>query len=136
MLKVRAVIWLSGAKGLRAALENNGFVPRTMAKDDEQSNILHVRGVGGVYEDEGKLLGLFEQFGEPLQAVVRHRIDEKTGANTSWALVTMATRTGAEAAFGCAETGQVWCWGYPHLWLGAASGSDVAACAGYRAARH
>ena len=63
-----------------------------------QGTVLHVRGVGGELEDEDALSTLFSQFGGVVQATVRHRIDKATGANTSWALVTMMGRKGADAA--------------------------------------
>jgi hypothetical protein len=84
------------------------------------ANLLHVRGIGGALEAEAALTAFFGQFGECLQAAVRHRIDEDTGMksaslytasriqarcaqdsaraerNTSWALVTFASRAAAE----------------------------------------
>ena len=63
-----------------------------------QGTVLHVRGVGGELEDEDALSTLFSQFGGVVQATVRHRIDKATRANTSWALVTMVGRKGADAA--------------------------------------
>jgi hypothetical protein len=59
---------------------------------------LHVRGVGGELEDEEALLQTFRRFGDTTQATVRHRIDASSGENTSWALVTMNSREGADAA--------------------------------------
>jgi hypothetical protein len=69
---------------------------------------LHVRNVGvegwdgtpegrGTYEEEEQLGHVFRQFGEFVQATVRHRIDG-AGRNTSWALVTMADAASAERA--------------------------------------
>ena len=58
--------------------------------------ILHVRGVGGKFEDEDELSKVFSSIGNLVETTVRHREDEATGANTSWALVTMATLMCAE----------------------------------------
>ena len=58
--------------------------------------ILHVRGVGGKFEDKDELSKVFSSIGNLVQTTVRHREDEATGANTSWALVTMATLMCAE----------------------------------------
>jgi hypothetical protein len=63
---------------------------------------LHVRGIGadntGEYETEGGLRRVFEQYGEVVQATVRHRIDAESGLNTSWALVTMGDVVSVMAA--------------------------------------
>ena len=62
---------------------------------------LHVRGIGGPTQEPGKfesvdaLRELFQQYGEFIDATVRHRIDSKTGENTSWALVTMGDAAAA-----------------------------------------
>ena len=64
---------------------------------------LHVRGIGGPTQERGKfesvdaLRELFQQYGEFIDATVRHRIDRKTGENTSWALVTMGDAAAAAA---------------------------------------
>ena len=50
---------------------------------------IHVRGVGGALEVKAALVSVFAQFGPVVATNVRHRIDEETGENTSWALVTM-----------------------------------------------
>jgi hypothetical protein len=39
-------------------------------------------------------------FGEVLGVAVRHRIDKETGANSSWALVTMEDRVAVDRALG------------------------------------
>merc|ERR1711871_1136567 len=65
---------------------------------------IHVRGVGTKFEDEDALKVVFAQFGAVLQVTVRHRIDKDTGANTSWALVTMESKDGAEAVIAGAES--------------------------------
>ena len=59
---------------------------------------LHVRGVGGEFEDEDALTKVFTTYGEVVQATVRHRIDSASGANTSWALVTMGSVAAVEFA--------------------------------------
>jgi hypothetical protein len=59
---------------------------------------LHVRGVGGTLEQEGQLEAIFARFGRVVQTTTRHRVDPKSGVNTSWALVTLATRAAAQAA--------------------------------------
>ena len=64
---------------------------------------LHVRGVGGDFEDERALSKVFLRFGEVIQATVRHRVDE-SGANTSWALVTMGSVAAVEEAISAAES--------------------------------
>ena len=65
------------------------------AEAQEGSHKLHVRGVGGRFEDEGHLRELFGQYGHVLQATVHHREDED-GNNTSWALVTMQNEKSVE----------------------------------------
>ena len=52
---------------------------------------LHVRGVAGRFENENELSALFEEISSRrvLQVTVRHRVDDTTGANISWAMVTM-----------------------------------------------
>jgi len=70
---------------------------------------IHVRGIGvdgwdgteegrGTYENEQALAKIFAPFGQCLSVKIRHRIDVADGANTSWALVTMATSDAVEAA--------------------------------------
>ena len=60
--------------------------------------MLHVRGVRAGAESEADVTRLFEHFGAVVQVTVRERTDPATGADTSWALVTMASRRGADAA--------------------------------------
>jgi hypothetical protein len=74
---------------------------------------VHVRGVGvdgwdstaagkGTYEDAEKLKAIFMPFGGVVEvAKIRHRVVD--GANTSWALVTMATAEGVRAAVSKSE---------------------------------
>ena len=57
-----------------------------------------MRGCAGEFEDERALIEEFSVFGTVVQATVRHRVDKETGANTSWALVTMAHYKGADRA--------------------------------------
>ena len=75
---------------------------------------IHVRGVGkhgwngkaegrGEYESEPKLRALFAFAGAVVGVHVRHRIDMETGENTSWALITFATKAMAEKALEKAE---------------------------------
>ena len=79
--------------------------PRAVASPDTSASEvdaapgsqLHVRHVGGKYEDEAVLCAVFAQIAPVVQATVRHRIDPTTGENTSWALLTMETRAGSEA---------------------------------------
>lgn len=77
---------------------------------------LHVRGIGvhgwdgtpegvGAFESEPALRTVFARFGHMVQATVRHRIDEVSGANTSWALVTMLDKASAERAVEAAVVG-------------------------------
>ena len=61
------------------------------------------RFVGGKFEDEKALSRVFGRFGEVIQATVRHRIDD-SGANTSWALVTMVSVGAVESALAAAES--------------------------------
>jgi hypothetical protein len=76
--------------------------------------MLHVGGIGlqgwnrtpegeGEYENGLKLGEVFNQFGPFEQAVVRHRYDEHTKMNTSWAVVTMGTKAAAMAALSAPE---------------------------------
>ena len=64
---------------------------------------IHVRGIGEKFETEEAMVEIFAQFGTVSQVQIRHRIDEDTGANTSWALVTMDSRDAAEAAIASAD---------------------------------
>ena len=57
---------------------------------------LMVWGIGGEYESKEALSRIFGQFGTVHDAAVRHRIDDD-GQNTSWALLTMAAASEAEA---------------------------------------
>jgi hypothetical protein len=57
---------------------------------------LHVRGVGGSWEDEEVLAAQFGRCGTVLQATVRHRIDRTSGLNTSWAQVSMMSSEEAQ----------------------------------------
>jgi hypothetical protein len=78
------------------------------SQHDAAEQVLHVRGIGvdgwdgtvdgrGTFEYEEPLKNFFVQkFGPVVNVTVRHRI--ANGANTSWALVTMETAEGAEAA--------------------------------------
>jgi hypothetical protein len=52
---------------------------------------LHVRGINGDFETEEGLRQAFSAYGKFSSALVRHRTDE-VGNNTSWALVTWATK--------------------------------------------
>ena len=47
---------------------------------------------------EAALRTVFARYGHLVQATVRHRIDPASGANTSWALVTMLDKAGADRA--------------------------------------
>ena len=62
---------------------------------------LHVRNIGkdsnGKYDSENALRKVFSEYGEFVQATVRHRISED-GTNTSWALVTMVDKAAADRA--------------------------------------
>ena len=75
---------------------------------------IHVRGIGkhgwngnaegrGEYESEPKLRELFAFAGAVVAVYVRHRIDMETGENTSWALITFASKAMAEKALEKAE---------------------------------
>ena len=72
--------------------------------DPTPGSQIHVRGVGGKFEAEAAIIGVFARFGPVVQATVRHRIDKATGANTSWALVTMESRDSAEAVLAAASS--------------------------------
>jgi hypothetical protein len=85
----------------------------TQEDEPEDGVQVHVRGVGvcgwdgtpqgkGKYEDESQLALVFGQYGQFLQATVRHRIDKVSGQNTSWALVTMADKASASAVVAAA----------------------------------
>lgn len=71
---------------------------------------LHVRGIGGptadpgVYEDPEALRAIFEEYGKFGDAVIRHRVDERSGKNTSWALVTMCDAESAARVLEAAAT--------------------------------
>jgi hypothetical protein len=68
---------------------------------------IHVRGVAETFESADALVAVFSRYG-PCDAncppIVRHRIDEQTRKNTSWALVTMETRAAAEAVMAAAPS--------------------------------
>ena len=91
--------------------ETNGTGSMSDVMDElmEAGHQIHVRGIGvdgwdgteegrGTYENEQALAKIFAPFGQCLSVKIRHRIDVADGANTSWALVTMATSDAAEAA--------------------------------------
>lgn len=79
----------------------------------EEGLTLHVRGIGGstpdpgVYEDVQALRMIFEAYGTFRDAVIRHRVDEETGKNTSWALVTMCDVESAQRVLEAAAIGGV-----------------------------
>ena len=54
---------------------------------------VHVRDIGNVANTERKLQQLLQRFGKVSQATIRERKDATTGADTSWALVTMENQT-------------------------------------------
>jgi GAF domain-containing protein len=70
-----------------------GFV-----KQQDHSRQLHVRGIGAQYESEEALIDVFSMFGTVDHAIVRHRVSADGETNTSWAIVTMATPEGKQAA--------------------------------------
>jgi hypothetical protein len=83
--------------------------PLLSLDEETEGTRLHVRGIGvhgwdgvvdspGWFEDESRLKDLFLPYGEVLSVAVRHRIQD--GANTSWALVTMANNASAELVLG------------------------------------
>jgi hypothetical protein len=56
-----------------------------------QKNSLHVRGVGSIRGDKkAQLRAAFGRFGDVISVVVRTRVAETTGKDTSWSLVTMS----------------------------------------------
>lgn len=68
----------------------------------EEDVTLHVRGIGGPTEEPGPyenfeaLKQVFKPYGEVVDVVVRHRVED--GHNTSWALVTMESEASAQKA--------------------------------------
>ena len=61
---------------------------RSKSEGEEAGCVLHVRGIGGEYEDETALQRLFSQFGTVIQATVRHRtqvIQSPPPPLTTWA---------------------------------------------------
>ena len=62
---------------------------------------IHVRGVGGRFENRGVLTSVFAKYGEVTEAWVRRRFDSD-GNNTSWALVTMANVKAASSVLASA----------------------------------
>jgi hypothetical protein len=62
-----------------------------------EDSTLHVKGVGGMMGEE-TLLALFGVFGTVVQAIVRREKDERSGDDTSWALVTMKSVASCERA--------------------------------------
>eukprot|EP01048_Picozoa_sp_COSAG05_P006153 COSAG05_NODE_386_length_10463_cov_4.066673_5_plen_1003_part_00 len=88
-----------------------------------QRCMLHVRNVGqdgwdgteegrGTYESAEALSKIFSRFGDVVSTEVRHRISLGTGGdgldeNTSWALVTMATKAACDRAMQAGEHGGV-----------------------------
>lgn len=98
-----------------------GFGVRSTDSDRDESTTLHVRGIGGepcscgkhfdkgkhctcygVYENVAALQRIFAAYGKVIVdgdvTKVRHRIDESTKENTSYALVTMADKAAAARA--------------------------------------
>ena len=65
---------------------------------EEAGSTLHVRGVAAGPDADARLVQLFSAFGTVVQVTVRERWDQTSGADTSWALVTMASKHAAEQA--------------------------------------
>jgi hypothetical protein len=62
-------------------------------KELDKGTRLHVRGIGaqgGKFESEEALRKIFSPFGDFEGATIRHR-EDASGANTSWAIVTMGS---------------------------------------------
>ena len=68
---------------------------------------LHVRGVGQALGTEEALRAYFSKYGAFKQATVHKRQDQATGANTSWAVVTMEDEVSANAVLAVANTKQL-----------------------------
>jgi len=66
------------------------------SRAEQLARQLFVSGVGGRFENENQLSAVFEKFGRVVQATVRVKVDDLTGKNKSWAMVTM--EDGAAAA--------------------------------------
>jgi hypothetical protein len=88
LMSLVALTWATNTRQEKARKTDNADGSSSTG-DVEDSNELHVRGVGDKFESEEKLSAVFSQFGHVVQATVRHRVDTDTGVNTSWALVTM-----------------------------------------------
>ena len=71
---------------------------------DAELAAVHVRGIGGTteepgrYENEAELRTVFERFGPVKHITVRHRTNDNTGSNTSWAIVKFQQKDGADQA--------------------------------------
>jgi hypothetical protein len=122
-------------KRAESGMEKSGMTTREFEEAQEAElggTQIHVRGVGvdrwdgtpegkGAYESKAALTEIFKQFGNCLQATIRHRIEGPSGKwdpeetlaadwpsegskNTSWALVTMETATAVNIAIKASET--------------------------------
>ena len=83
---------------LKIAKSSSGGLKQLEERSEDEQCTLHVRRIGmGGCKSEMLLRQVFSQFGGFVSATVRERTDP-SGADTSWALVTMATATAARAA--------------------------------------
>jgi len=64
-------------------------------QESDDGCTLHVRGVLAGKEATANVSKMFSKFGTVVQVSVRERTDPETGADTSWALVTMSSRKAA-----------------------------------------
>jgi len=74
------------------------FVKRLRENAAEDGYTLHVKGVKKGPHCEEELMLIFSQFGEVVQVTIREKVDEKTGADASWALVTMGSSNAVQSA--------------------------------------
>jgi serine/threonine protein phosphatase PrpC len=98
-ITIRALARRMGLSGVSAeeAAACTATLKEASTKQSSSDHALHLRNaVAGQLETKGELESLFAQYGEVVQAVVRHR--EREGVNTSWALVYMADEEGCAAA--------------------------------------
>ena len=74
---------------------------------EQSSRLIHVRGIGGKFETQDAVKGIFRKFGPVRNVTIGHRTDKDTGANTAWALVTMESREAAEVVMAAASAGRL-----------------------------
>jgi len=74
------------------------MIQRLRLESAEDGSTLHVKGVKSGPRSSEELTRIFSQFGEVVQVTIREKTDKKTGADASWALVTMESSKAVQIA--------------------------------------